>query len=43
MKSAEERLKALETAGIDPSKDIVVSCMAGIAATPLYSALSDIT
>ena len=43
MKSADDRSKALESAGIDPNKDIVVSCMAGIAATPLFCSLTDIT
>ena len=42
LKSADERTKALEAAGIDPKKDIVVSCMAGIAASNLYLGLNDI-
>ena len=43
MKSKEERLAALTAAGIDPKKDIVVSCSGGIAASGLYFGLKDIT
>lgn len=42
MKSQDERAAAAKEAGIDLEKDIVVSCQAGVAATCLFGALSDI-
>ena len=42
LKSVEERTAAATEAGIDLNKDIIVSCQAGVAASCLYGALSDI-
>ena len=43
MKSAEERKAIFAEAGIDLSKDIALSCGAGIAASVVYSGLQDIS
>lgn len=42
MKPAAERLSALTAAGINPDKDIVVSCGGGVSCTSLYYGLKDI-
>lgn len=43
MKSKEDRLAAMKAAGVDPTKDIVVSCSGGLASSSLYFGLKDIT
>lgn len=43
LKDQQERKAAFEGAGVDLSKDIAVSCMAGVAATVLYGGLKDIS
>mmetsp|Transcript_36811 Transcript_36811/g.56357 ORF Transcript_36811/g.56357 Transcript_36811/m.56357 type:complete len:264 (-) Transcript_36811:36-827(-) len=42
MKSAEERKKAYEEAGVNLNSDITLTCQGGIAASVLYSSLRDI-
>ena len=42
LKSAEERKKIAEAAGVDLSKDLVCTCGTGITASVLYSAIEDI-
>ena len=42
LKSAEERAKVLEEAGVDLSTDITLSCKGGIAATVGYASFNDL-
>lgn len=42
LKSADEVRQAAEAANIDLSKPIVLSCQAGVAATVVYAALSNV-